>query len=783
MNWLIVKNDLKRNKVINLILLLFIMLSATLAAVSVIMSVQTFTSINNLYEKALPPHFVQMHKGEYDQTKIDDFMKDYDGVIHYQTDIMIDVYGQSITVKGKKTFDLSDCRLDIGLVKQNDDKDLLLDLNHKKVILNNGEIGIPVILKEMYDISLNDKIILTDNGVTKEFVVKEFVLDSMMNSTMASSTRILLSDNDYDNLFNKVGEKEYLIEVYFSDKSLANSFQTAYENRGLPQNGQAINYTIIFLLSALTDIVMVFVFLVVSILLIIISFICVKFTLLAALEEEISEVGSMKAIGLSFKDIRSIYLNKYKALACIGALLGFVLAILINKLFTNHINDTFGNIGLSFLSIILSVIVSFLVYLLIVFYSKKVLKKLKKVTVVDALVRRIGIGKDSKGIKDGLYKSKKLPINITLGLREVFYKFRNWLIVFLVVLISTMIILIPINLLNTFNSPKFITYMGSSLEDILIEVENGEALSINHQKVKDILINDKDISNFFEYRRVIVQTTDVDNELVNIHVDSGSNSGNELQYLEGKSPNAENEIAISFLNSEKIGKKAGEKIKLIYLDSEHEFIISGIYQDVTSGGFTAKSKNNFTGLASIKYTFSVNLKDKAKVIEKVEEWISAVGTGITIDPMKDFINQTLGGVASQLSSIVIAIVIIGLSLAMLISVLFLKLRLAKDLTQIASLKAIGFSLSDIKLQYMIKIGLVSVLGVLGGVLFTQLFGSAIVNLAIGAASLGITKVDLIPNVLIGYLICPLILIILILLVSRLVLNTINKYNIISIIKE
>jgi putative ABC transport system permease protein len=86
MNWLIVKNDFIKNKVINLALFLFMMFSAALAVLSVVMAVQTFTSISGLYKKAEPPHFVQMHKGEINQNKIDEFMSDYKGISYWQTD-------------------------------------------------------------------------------------------------------------------------------------------------------------------------------------------------------------------------------------------------------------------------------------------------------------------------------------------------------------------------------------------------------------------------------------------------------------------------------------------------------------------------------------------------------------------------------------------------------------------------------------------------------------------------------------------------------------------------
>lgn len=784
MNWLIVKNDFRRNKVINLALLLFMMFSAGLAVLSVVMAVQTFTSISELYKTAQPPHFLQMHKGEINQKEIDEFMSDYEGITYWQTCTMIDVYGECLTVAGNKDmYNLSDCRLDIGLVKQNETKDLLLNSDHEKVTIHEGEIGIPVLLKEMYGMEIGDHVNLTCNNVTKEFVIKEFILDSQMNSSMCSSTRILLSNEDFEELSGQVGENEYLIEAYFTNSKDASDFQTAYENAGLPQNGQAVTYTIIFILSALTDIITVFVLLLVSILLIIVSFICVKFTIMAALEEEIGEIGTMKAIGLPFADIRDLYLNKYRALAMAGVMAGYILALLISSVFTKHISATFGNMRISALAVILSFVVGYLVFLLINYYCKKVLKKIKKVTVVDALVSGKGFEKHKGGIKDGLYKSKKLSVNWLMGIREVFYKFKNWIIVFAVVLITVMMVQVPVNLMNTFEAPEFITYMGSSLEDILIEVENGENLETSYVNAKQVLKNDDSIENYYEYRSVSVQTTDAENELMNLHIDCGDNSGNELQYLSGKAPEEKNEIAISYLNVNKIGKDTGDTMVLFFNNKEQEFVISGIYQDVTSGGYTAKSKYDFSGLTAKKYTFSVNLNNNADVGKKADEWSEILGAGVTVDPMEEFINQTLGGVVKQLRTVVFAIVIIGACLAMLITVLFLKLRLAKDLSEIAVLKAVGFSEHDIKQQYMIKIGCISITGILAGIILTDVLGEKIVNVALSIAGIGVKKVELIANPVIEYIICPLLLMVLILFVTWIVVRTIKKYNIISIINE
>lgn len=779
-----VKNDFKRNKVINVSLFLFMMFSAILAVLSLLMAVQTFKSINELYQVAQPPHFLQMHKGEINHESINKFMSEQELVTYSQTVTMINVYGDNIAYIGKdNSFNLSDCRLDIGLVKQNEHKDLLLNSQHEKVNLKPGEIGIPVLLKEMYNMKLEGRVILTGNNIKKEFVIKEFILDSQMNSSMASSTRILLSDNDYNELNGETGENEYLIEAYFPDTSDANTFKTAYEDANLPQNGQAVTYSIIFLLSAMTDIVTVFVMLVSSMFLIIVSFICVRFTIMAALEEEVAEIGTMKAIGIKFKDIRDFYLQKYTALSLAGVSLGYVIALLISNIFTRHISSTFGNMKLSFMTIILSLAAAIIVFILINIYCKKTLRKIKKITVVDALVTGKGFNNEKSSVKDTLHKSKKLSINWIMGLRDIFYNFKSWSVVFIVVLIAVMIIMIPVNLLNTFESPEFITYMGSSREDILIEVENGDNLEAGYSKVKELLKNNGYIADYYEYATVRVKVTNKDNVYMNMNVDTGINAGNGLQYMRGEAPEGNNEIAISYLNAEEIGKDVGDELLVLYNGKELVLAISGVYQDVTSGGLTAKSKFDFVGLSTNKYSFSVNLKDNSLVKEIADEWSKKLGMGVSVDPMEEFINQTLGGVSEQLKKIVFSIGVVGLCLAMLITVLFLKLRLAKDLSQIATLKALGFSEVDIKKQYMIKIGSASLLGIVVGIILTNALGEKIVNGALSLSGLGIKEVKLISNVLLEYFVCPLLLIVLILWATWIVIKTIEKYEIMSIIKE
>lgn len=205
MNLKILKNDFKRNRAGNMSLLLLMTLAACLVVVATMVATQLITSMMGMYKTALPPHFLQMHKGEINQESIDKFNSSYDGVTYWQTAAMIDVYGDDLKVYGDDVFSLSDCRLDISLVKQNMEYDILLDEDRNAINVNKGEIGIPVILLDYYDINIGDKVVLTSNGITREFKVTAFVHDAQMNSTLCSSTRMLINDEDFEELFGNVG--------------------------------------------------------------------------------------------------------------------------------------------------------------------------------------------------------------------------------------------------------------------------------------------------------------------------------------------------------------------------------------------------------------------------------------------------------------------------------------------------------------------------------------------------------------------------------------------------
>lgn len=771
-------NDFRKKAWKNIILFAFMCLSVTIAASVVLMLLQLFSSITSMYETAKPPHFLQMHMGTIEQTDIDKFNESFEGVTYWQSVPMITLYGENIIVTGDdKYYTLSDCRLDISFVKQNDRYDVLLDEKRIPLNLLDGEIGVPIIVLEQYDISLGDKITLSANGIEKQFTVVTYVYDGMMNSTMCSSTRFLINDTDFDFLFGNIGETEYLIETYFADSSLASAYQTAYEqsDKELPKNGQAITYTVIFLLSALTDILTAMVFVLAGVMLIIVVVMCLRYVILAEMEDDVATIGTMKSIGIPDNGIENLYLAKIRILMSVACVVGFLLALLLLPRFTSHISRFFGEQPLEIQNMLLAIISVVVIYCIILLFAKKILKQIRTKTIVNLLVLDDGFNKKGK-VKSGLYKSRKLSANALIGMQEV----RNgYGIVFVLMLIITFLVMVPIRSLQTMQAEDFVTYMGSPICDLLVEVMQGEELEKRNEELSNVLseeIENGYIQNVAVLRRVRLQAFNNADELVGVHVDIGSSAGKGIVYISGINPSAKKHIALSYLLADELGKEVGDKVNIISGNETYCMEVCGIYQDVTSGGKTAKAIYDFADELSEKYTYQLELSSgvSSEVISnslKLE-----LGSGYSIKSMDSFLEQTLGGVTVRFSQAVYLIIIIGVIITIFIVLLYMELRVARNMHALAEKIVMGIPIKAICIQELYPMLLLGGTGVILGVILTEILGETVISALFSLLGLGITSISF-SDITISCILVPVSLVIILVIINLSVCMKVKKIDI------
>ncbi|MDF2532487.1 MAG: transporter permease, partial [Clostridia bacterium] len=74
----LVRRDFKRNRAITTALAVFLILSTLLMAGGLRVAGTMLSSLNGLNELAVPPQYLQMHKGAYDEKAFESFVKNHD---------------------------------------------------------------------------------------------------------------------------------------------------------------------------------------------------------------------------------------------------------------------------------------------------------------------------------------------------------------------------------------------------------------------------------------------------------------------------------------------------------------------------------------------------------------------------------------------------------------------------------------------------------------------------------------------------------------------------------
>ncbi|MCK4258159.1 MAG: FtsX-like permease family protein [Halanaerobiales bacterium] len=771
--------DFVKKKIITISLVIFIVLATLLVASGSNMIVELFNSLNDLFAKSEAPHFVQMHVGEINRADIDNWASNNSLVKDKQIAEMINIDGSNVYLGNSHTTQKNSV-MDMYFLKQNKSFDYLLDTESQVIQVSKGEIAVPIYFMQSENMKIGDKVKISNQVLDMELTVVAFVRDPQMNASIVHSKRFVVNKVDFDRLKNNIGEVEYLIEFLLTDLSKISEFTNAYALSNLPQKGPTIDYNLFKTLNALSDGIIVVVIILVSILLNIIALLCIRFTIITTIEEDYREIGVMKAIGIKKGDIKKIYLVKYTVMAALASLIGYLVSLSLNHLFTANIMLYIGNASKSILQSIIPLMAVGLVFLIVVFFCILILRRFNKISAVEAL--RAGNMGERQKIKNhlSLNKSKFFNVNIFLGLKDVFQRSKMFSIIFFVFFICSFIIISPVNFLNTMQSPDFINYMGIGRSDIRIDLRQSEDISERYNDMITYIKKDKDVEEFSPTVTCEYNIINNDGVQENIKVETGDFTIFPLEYLNGDAPIHNNEIALSYLNANEMNKSVGDTLRLVINEQEKDMLVSGIYQDVTNGGRTAKALLPFNPETVLWYVVSLDVKSDISIGEKIDEYEKAFYPA-KVTHLEDYLNQTLGNTIEQLKLIVILTIVISIFILILITALFIKMLIAKDNYQIAVMKSMGFSLKNIRVQYVMKSLLVLNIAIILGTIFSNTIGQKLVSFL--WSFMGASQIEFVINHVQAYILIPLALIIVVTITTLISIVSIKKSSITDMIVE
>ncbi|ATI52798.1 ABC transporter permease [Bacillus tropicus] len=747
------KRDFSQNKMIITILFMFIMLSSLLMASASSNVITLLNSMDQLVKVSSAPHFVQMHTGEVNQKSIDSFVEKTPFVKKQQTAEMVQINGSNIFIKKKNEAEHNSV-MDISFVKQNSKFDFLLNLNNEVVDVRKGEIGVPIYYMQKYNLRIGDKIWVDKNKNELEFTISAFVRDVQMNPSIVSSKRFVISNEDFERIKRNFGESEYLIEFQLTDVNKINEFENLYESSNLPQKGPSITYSLFKTLNSLTDGIIAAVLIIISALLMLIAMLCIRFTITTSMEEDYREIGVMKAIGITSKDIQKLYVTKYVVISAGGCICGYILSLFVTKIFTANISLYMGIANTSVLHFVVPLIVITLLFLTVILLCRIILRNFRGITAIDALRSRDNLGKRKVKSSFSLSQTKITNVNIFIGIQDVIKRFKLYRVLSIVLIIAVFMIVVPVNFLYTIQSPKFVNYMGTGKSDIRIDLQQTENIEKRFKDVISYLQNDDEVEKYATFVTSTFKMVSADGTHENLHVEVGDFTTFPLDYMQGRAPKNEGEIALSYINANELKKNVGDKVVLFVEGKEKALTISGIYQDVTNGGKTAKASFSYNKENILWYVVNVDLKLNVGLQEKVKEYKHNFSSAKITDT-DDYLTQTLGETIKQLRFVTQVAILIAILISVLITAMFFKMLLAKDSFQILIMKSIGFFSKDIRIQYVTRSIVIVLIGIVTGTLLAATFGEMLVSWL--GSFVGAAHIKFVVNPIVSYILCPAIL--------------------------
>lgn len=622
-------------------------------------------------------------------------------------------------------------------------------------------------------LKIKDKYEFELNGKKYSFTIKGVITEMLYGNYTSSVIGVYLTDESYDYLLENNSDKEVkTISV------ISNNSQKSYNNisKYLSKNNISIlnkNYDEQSKSQRLAiSNIIVFILIIFSAIILLISLLVSKFKIQNSIDEEMTNMGVLKALGYTSKEIIFSIILPYIISGLIFTLIGIGLSYLLIPILANVIALQSGFIWHSSIDIFSNILVLIINIILIILFSLLAAKQIKRLNPINAIRGII----QNKTVKNH-FKVEKTNGNIhfILMLKNfINTKKQNILLgivlFFITILTSFVGILFyninlnPINFIDTLveEHPSIVITSDSNLKDEINAIDG----------VKQAIYYDENGSVNLEensYKTFVSETF--------------NNLANDLCY-KGKNPSNKNEIAIGSSISEKYNLDLGDYITLTKDNKSLEFKIVGLIQSVNYAGEVIEitlegyKELDDTYIPKTLYIYLDNEND-ATNFEKILE--DKFGNDITsIVNYVESMNSAVNMYVSLISIVCIVIIVITILLIYLILYVLISSIITKRKQELGIFKAIGYVNKQLILQLVGGFMPSTIIATILGFLVSKLYMSNIYEFIF--KSVGAYKISF-EYPIIMFIIIVIVLVISTLLIGVLLSKKIKKISPYSLIKE
>lgn len=713
----ILKNDLKRKKTMNFILFLFIIM-ATMFVASGINNVITVVNGTDYYlDKAGIGDYVIITMGDNAVGALDDMLETESAIQDYRKECVVFGAQDNITKEDGSASESKN-----STVYQSIDSSVItfFDAGNEPVkSVQPGHVYVSGTFMETNGLEKGDKIRFSHSGLEMSFILDGTVKDALLGSDLMGNTRFILNEEDMQSILeNETIYNHYRGEICYMETDDVQAIKKGLSSvSNVAFDGSRSTIKMCYVM----DMIVAFLMMVLSICLIIVSFLILRFSITFTIREEFREIGVMKAIGISNRKIRGLYIIKYFALSVISAVIGFFVSIPFGRMLLDSVSKkmVLGNDNMIFVNLFGAV----LVVGIIVLFAYLCTGIVKKASPVDA----IRSGQTGERYKNkSVLRIHKFPFGNTwfMACNDILSSPRRFLTIIISFCLCTLFVLILVNTTATMKSPNLIHTFGTKSHLYVTDVADVmEYMGVGSKETLQKHLSDlaKELGKQGMPAELCVEVqykypiTFQGNDYT-LTCQQGMNTEiTEYKYTEGVVPQNEYEIAITPQISEMTGAKIGDTMTIHFGDEDVECMVTAYFQTMNQLGEVvrlhedAPTDFNFVASAS-SYQIDFTDNPTEEEVERRKERIKELYDNDKVMNATEYCIDCTA-VVDTLESVQMLLLGITLVVVMLVTILMERSFIADEKSQISILKAMGFKDSVVLKWHIYRLGLVSFVAV------------------------------------------------------------------------
>ncbi len=601
---------------------------------------------------------------------------------------------------------------------------------------NTDQIYLPYIFHIGGDYNLGDNLSFTYEKTVFTYEIGGFIEEPLIGTFTNGALKVFLSGNAYRELAERTGttSRFNFLSVTMTDpakaeklsqllgEQLKGTFAVMSAESGISGNRVFVNF--------LTAILIVF-----ALIMVVISLIVIRFQILEHIEDNMQNIGVLKATGYTSWQIISTLLLQFMLISLTAAIPGIAATALVMPYTGNLISTSIGLMWppvSGVLSTALSVAIITGMVMLVTLLSSK---RIRVITPIAAL---------QSGILNHNFKKNRLPLErfplglqFGLGLKTLILQTKQNVMILLIVtgLTFSSIACSILNFNFTDDTSAVLQMVGIEQSNFMLMPKSGTLQPELAAKVENMA--------------GVRKTTFLDTLAASIH-DTGftlrvSNDFDSLEtqtVYKGRQPIYDNEIAVSGILARQEHKSIGDQIEVSTSGAAGTYLITGLSQQISQLGMVATMTEDGLKRMLPDYTLgtlNVYLQEGSDPNEFLEEVEQSFPGQWSIANVQEMLQSTLRTFTTAVSAMTAVITAVTILVVSLILYLVIKTLILKRKREFGILRGMGYTTFNLMVQITCSMLPVIALGVLAGSLLGYFYsGSAFVLLL---SSLGVYNVQ------------------------------------------